>query len=229
MKKWWQYHRPQLVGWLIYAVARAVGMTLRFRVVGNEHFYEGSGGKIFLMWHGRTFVLGQFYRNKGVWVMISHSRDGEIQNHIFRKLGFNIIRGSTGRGGERALIESIRCLREGNRMAITPDGPRGPANVIQQGVMVMARKSGASFVPVGASARPRILFRSWDRHMIALPFARVEIRMGAPMKMDDDADEGAVEDFRLRLQEEMNRLQNEAERACGYEPIVPAPAQEAAP
>src|SRR5665213_2292012 len=141
----------------MYRITRSIGATLRIKGYGAENIAVPSP-KIFLMWHGRSFVPGQLYRNKGVYVIISHSRDGEMQTRIFTRLGYQVIRGSTGRGGERALVESIRCLKAGHDMAITPDGPRGPSGVLNPGVLLMAKKSGAVLIPVGTSARPRKLF-----------------------------------------------------------------------
>jgi lysophospholipid acyltransferase (LPLAT)-like uncharacterized protein len=218
MKWWWRRNRPELIGGLIYRFARLLGMTLRTRTEGWEAARDLPGGKILLTWHGRTYIAGQFFRNAGFWVIISHSRDGEIQYRILNRMGFHVIRGSTGRGGERALVESIRCLRQGNTMAITPDGPRGPSGVVQGGVMAMARKSGAALIPVGISARPRILVKSWDRHQVPLPFARGLIIFGAPLYVPADADEAAVEAIRLQLEAEMHRLQDEAERQLGFAP-----------
>ena len=152
MGAWWHHNRPLLVSSLVYHVATSIGRTLRFRFVGLERI-DSELAAIHLMWHGRTFILGQYFRGSGMRVIISHSRDGEMQNRIFTRLGYTVIRGSTGRGGERALIESIRALRAGHGMAITPDGPRGPAGVVGPGVMVMARKSGAPLLPIGVAAR----------------------------------------------------------------------------
>jgi lysophospholipid acyltransferase (LPLAT)-like uncharacterized protein len=224
MKWWWRRNRPKLIGWLIYGFARLLGASLRTKVENWHETKAMAGGKILLTWHGRTYLAGQFFRNEGFWVIISHSSDGEIQNRIMQKMGYHVIRGSTGRGGERALIESIRVLRDGKTMAITPDGPRGPSGVVQGGVMAMARKSGAALVPVGISARPRILAGSWDRHQIPLPFARCLILFGAPIYVPKDADEAEVERLRLLLQSEMHRLEDEAESRLGYTP-VPHPAQ----
>ncbi|MGC5340985.1 DUF374 domain-containing protein, partial [Escherichia coli] len=77
-----------------------------------------------------------------------------MQNRVFTHLGFKVIRGRTGRGGVRAAVEAIKTLRSGATMAMTPDGPRGPSAVLQDGVIFMAQKSGAALVPVGISARP---------------------------------------------------------------------------
>jgi lysophospholipid acyltransferase (LPLAT)-like uncharacterized protein len=213
MKDWWRRVRPGLISGLAYFLVRLVGMTLRIRTVNFERVQNLPGGKVICGWHGRSFVATARFRNLGYWVIISKSRDGDIQNRIFSGLGFRCIRGSTGRGGERALIESIRALRQGAIMAITPDGPRGPSGVLQGGVMAMARKSGAALIPVGISARPRVQAKSWDRYMVPLPFARAIMIFGEPIYVPPDAADAEVEEIRLRLQDAMNRIEAEAEQA----------------
>ena len=224
MGAWWHHHRPLLVSGLIYRVATLIGKTMRYRLIGRERI-DMSVPAIYLMWHGRTFVPGQFYRGKGMCVIISHSRDGEMQNRIFQRLGYNVIRGSTGRGGERALVTSIRMLRAGGSIAITPDGPRGPSGVVQAGVMFMARKSGLPLVPIGSSARRRILFRSWDRYLVPWPFSLVSIVAGDRFLVPADADDAEIEAIRLRVEAEMHRVQAEAEQVLGLKPAPSAQPQ----
>jgi lysophospholipid acyltransferase (LPLAT)-like uncharacterized protein len=135
-----------------------------------------------------------------------------MQNHIFQKLGYRTIRGSTARNGAQAAIESIRALKSNGTMALTPDGPRGPSHVVQGGVMLIARKSGGLLIPVGIAAKPRFHIRSWDRYMVPLPFARGLMIFGDPISLPRDADEETVEARRLELENEINRLEVEAER-----------------
>lgn len=215
MKDWWRRSRPELIGWLIYLAARLIGLTLRTKVEGWEKIKRIPGGKLLLTWHGRTVVPGQFFGCERFWVMVSHSRDGEIQNRILSRMGYQVIRGSTGRGGERALVESIRCLKNGGTMAMTPDGPRGPSGIVQPGVMLMAKKSRVPIVPVGISARPRHLARSWDRHLIPAPFAKGLVLFGKPIYIPPQATAVELEAIRMLVQAEMHRMQNEAERRLG--------------
>lgn len=215
VKQWWRNVRPLLISDLAYFFVRLVGMTLRIRTENYDAVTSLAGGCIISGWHGRSFVAANFFRNQGVWVIISHSRDGEIQNRIFTRLGFNTIRGSTGRGGARAAIESIRALRDGGRMALTPDGPRGPSGIVQPGIMTMAQKSGAALVPIGISARPRWLVPTWDRYMIPMPFAKCLMVYGEPIFVTKDASPDEIEAVRLKLEGEMHRLQAEAERKVG--------------
>jgi lysophospholipid acyltransferase (LPLAT)-like uncharacterized protein len=186
---------------------------MRIRVEGAPADFSRT---IVCGWHGRSMAFSNQFRNRGFWVVISQSNDGEMQTRIFSRLGFRIIRGSTGRGGARALVESIRALKAGGTMAMTPDGPRGPSQVVQDGVMVMAQKSGAALLPGAFSCRPRLMFRSWDKYIVPLPFSKGIILFGDPISVPQGANAEEVESLRLRLQDEMNRLQDEAEARMGF-------------
>lgn len=216
MKRWWRHVRPIVLSRLAYWIVRAFGATFRIKALNYEPIAAIKGGRVLCGWHGRSMIASIFFRKKGFWVIISHSKDGDIQTHVFKNLGFNVIRGSTGRGGERALIEAIRELRKGATMAITPDGPRGPSKVVQGGVMAMARKAGATLVPCGVSAKPRFIAKSWDRYMIPLPFSRCLLNFGEPLEVPPDATDEQVEEIRLKLESEITRLEIEAERMLGY-------------
>jgi lysophospholipid acyltransferase (LPLAT)-like uncharacterized protein len=214
LKQHWRNIRPELLSGLIYMLVRGIACTLRVRAV---NFPVDQSKMVFCGWHGRSLVFANYFRNRNYWVIISTSRDGDMQNAIFTRLGFRTIRGSTGRGGARAAIESIRALREGGTMAITPDGPRGPSGVVQGGVTLMALKSGAKLIPVGISAKPRCLVRSWDRYMVPLPFARALLIFGEPLEVPSDATEEQVEQARLQLQSEIHRLHAQAEAELGIQ------------
>jgi lysophospholipid acyltransferase (LPLAT)-like uncharacterized protein len=218
MKAWWRRVRPAVLAPLVFWVARLIGATLRVRTEGYDGAKALPGGKIYAGWHGRTFVAAHFFRGQGVWTIISQSRDGEMQNRIFRRFGFNTIRGSSGRGGVKAAIEAIEVLRRGETMAFTPDGPRGPSGVVQDGIMLMAKKSGAWLVPVGVSARRRRLVRSWDRYLVPGFFSEAIMIFGEPMRLDADADADETERVRQRLERAMHELEREAEERMGHAP-----------
>lgn len=217
MKRAWRYIRPIVLSGLVFTVARLLGMTLRFRTEGIERFEGLRCGWIVTGWHGRSLLAANFFRKQGAYVIISLSRDGEMQNRVFGWFGFKTIRGSTGRGGARAAIESIKVLRKGAGMTISPDGPRGPSGIVQSGVMLMAQKSGAALVPVGFSASPRWLAPTWDRYLIPWPFAKALLVFGEPLFVPADATPDQVEELRLQLEGEMHRLQAEAERKLGVQ------------
>lgn len=215
MKEWWRRVRPGFLGNLAYFLSRLIGLSMRLKTAGWERYRDTPGARIYCGWHGTSLVPANFFKGRGVWAIISHSRDGEIQNRIFKKFGFQVIRGSTGRGGERALVEAIRVLKKGGEMAITPDGPRGPSGVVQGGVLVMSRKSGCQLVPVGSSARRAWYAPTWDRYMVPWLFTRTSFVFGDPIVVPTDASDELVEELRLKLEGEINRAQAEAERMVG--------------
>lgn len=221
LKGRWRQTRPKFLAPFLYLLARAVSATLRWRVTGIEKADAGEKGVLLCIWHGRTFLPANYMRNRGIWALFSLSNDGELQSRVFSLLGYRVIRGSTGRGGERAAVEAIRVLRKGDTLAITPDGPRGPAGEIQGGALLMARKSGAALVPIGASAGRRWLIGTWDRYLMPKPFARASIRFGEPIWISPDADEAEIEQVREKLAAAMNRLQDEAEQDVGRTPVHP--------
>jgi lysophospholipid acyltransferase (LPLAT)-like uncharacterized protein len=211
VKRWWRAVRPRIVPPLAYAFARLLGSTLRVKAIGFEEYEDVQTGVIFAGWHGLTLVPALFFRGRGFWTIISRSRDGEMQNQIFNRLGFHTIRGSTGRSGARAAVESIRVLKNGATMAFTPDGPRGPSGIVQPGIVVMAKRSGAALVPVGVSASWKLHAPTWDRYMVPMPFARCIIVFGEPLFISKDASDVESEEVRLRLEKEINRTQAKAE------------------
>jgi lysophospholipid acyltransferase (LPLAT)-like uncharacterized protein len=139
-----------------------------------------------------------------------------MQNGIFRRFGFRTIRGSTGRGGARAAVECARILQNGDTFVFTPDGPRGPSQKVQKGILWLAQKGNAAIIPAGASARPRKLFRSWDRYLIPLPFAGGVIVVGEPMRIPPEVGEDAFEEYGAALEKRLNELQARAEQEMGF-------------
>lgn len=209
----------RILAGLVWGIARCLGATARIRFE-NRDVMDGvvsSGrGAILVTWHGRTLIPANVLRHRGYWALISLSRDGELQNCIFRRFGFNTVRGSTGRGGIKAALQLARILREGGVLALTPDGPRGPTHKVQLGTIMLGQKSGAPVVPVGISARPRILVNSWDRYMVPLPFARVWWVVGEPLEVPEDADEEKRQALAEQLERAMNRVERRAEELAGY-------------
>lgn len=216
MRAWWRGVRPRILAAIIYCLARLIGFTLRVRVLGMENIDRCEGGRIIAGWHGRTFLAALMFRDKGWWALISHSRDGEMQNGIFKRFGFKTIRGSTGRGGARAAAECARILRRGETFVFTPDGPRGPSQKVQKGILWLAQKGNAAIIPAAASARPRKLFSSWDRYMIPLPFAKGVILVGEPMRIPENANQNTLDEYGAQLENQLNELQAKAERELGF-------------
>lgn len=220
VKSWWRKRRKYLLGGLVFWLARLLWLSMRVRVVGKEHASPCGKGRIFVGWHGKTLMPANYFYKRGVWALFSLSNDGELQSRIFKRFGFQVIRGSTGRGGARALIESIRVLRHGDAMAITPDGPRGPECRVQPGVLAMAQKSGAVLVPVGTSAKHATHLGTWDHYMIPWFFTKGAVCFGEPLTVDPNASEEELEAVRLALEHAIEKAEEGADRACGRTPQV---------
>ena len=165
--------------WLL----RALASTWRFRIA-NEASYRAlhANGQpfIFAFWHGQLLPLLWLHRGQGVAIVISSHRDGELVAGVAERLGKRTIRGSSTRGAARALLGLVRELESGGEVAVTPDGPRGPARRFASGALVAAQRAGAPIIGIGVSAPRAWHLRSWDRFMIPKPFSRVNVAYTAP-------------------------------------------------
>ena len=184
--------------WLVHGLGR----TWRIRV-GNDtpwrRLREAGKSLIFVFWHGQMLPLLYVHRGEGVTVLISEHGDGEIIARIASSFGYRTLRGSTSRGATRALVEMAKAIEQGAELAITPDGPRGPARSVAPGAMAIAQKTGAAIVPVGVSVRTGWHLRSWDRFVIPRPFSRIHVVYGDPFTIERaNAREAADEAPRLR-------------------------------
>ena len=140
---------------------------------------------IFAFWHGRMLPLLWHHRGQGAAILVSEHGDGEIIARVAEALGYRTVRGSTTRGSERALLRLIRTVQGGTDIAVTPDGPRGPAETFAAGALVVAQRSGAPIIPVTSGSAGAWRLRSWDRFMIPRPFARVSVAYGEPIRVGD--------------------------------------------
>jgi lysophospholipid acyltransferase (LPLAT)-like uncharacterized protein len=183
------------------AVLRSIAHTWRFEIRNAraiESLRDQRRPFIFSLWHGQLLPLLWHHRNERIAVLISEHRDGELVARLARSLGYRLIRGSTTRGGERALLSLVRDLRDGGEVAVTPDGPRGPAFKYAPGALVAAQRSGAPILPIAAHASSAWHLGSWDRFMIPKPFARVTVAYGDSVEITaPDARAAAEQSGRL--------------------------------
>src|SRR5215212_6748967 len=129
---------------------RAVGATLRFTVEGREHWDEAArGGRlpIYTFWHDRIFAGTYFFRGRRIVIMTSQSFDGEYIARFIQRLGYGAVRGSSSRGGSKALVQMIKAMRAGLPMAFSVDGPRGPRYEAKLGPVILAKKTGNPILP----------------------------------------------------------------------------------
>lgn len=162
---------------------RALASTWRYRVVNDETYRAMLARRqpfIFAFWHGQLLPLLWLHRGQGIAIVVSSHRDGELVARVAERLGLRTIRGSSTRGAARALLGVVRELEDGGEVAMTPDGPRGPARRFATGALVAAQRVGAPIIGIGVSAPNSWHLRSWDRFMIPKPFARVSVAYTEP-------------------------------------------------
>ena len=173
---------------------RLLGKTWRLDVTHDDAVRAARATKtpiVFSLWHGQMLPLLYTHRDEGVSVLISEHADGELIARIATRLGYRTVRGSTSRGAARALLGLSRVLEEGGELAITPDGPRGPAKSMAPGVGIVARRAGVPVVGVAARASSAWRLRTWDGFMIPRPFAKVHVAYSDAVRLtaEDEADE----------------------------------------
>ena len=179
----------------------------RYRVINGSVVSElraRNSPFIFSLWHGQLLPLLWLHRRQGVALLISEHRDGELIARTASALGYELVRGSTTRGGERALLALVRELKRGKEVAITPDGPRGPAARYAPGALVAAQRSGAPIVPIAATADRAWHLKSWDRFIIPKPFAMITVAYGAAEQVTSPTARAAAGEA-SRFEEIMNR------------------------
>lgn len=176
---------------------------------------------LYALWHGRMFLCLQGHRHDGIVTMASRSKDGEIIARWLEANGIRAVRGSSTRGGGQALREMVRAVRAGGTAALTVDGPRGPARVVQPGILQLARLTGGVIVPItSSSSRPKF-FDSWDRYMLPLPFSRNVLVYGEPIALGAEEPE---EEALARIGDALEAATREADHITGADPVTRAPA-----
>jgi lysophospholipid acyltransferase (LPLAT)-like uncharacterized protein len=167
-----------------------------------------AGGEpcIFAFWHSGILALTYAHRNRGAGVLISRHRDGELISRVVRRLGFRTARGSSTRGGAGGLREMIAFLDRGHIVAVTPDGPRGPAERVKPGLVYLASRTGRPVVPAASAAGAEWRLNSWDGFRIPKPFARVIVGYGAPVHIPEGIDSDHVLQWQERLTQAVNAI-----------------------
>lgn len=168
---------------------------------------------IYCVWHNRIpMALACYVHAEGQWpddgvaAMISASRDGGLLANIVERFDVQPIRGSSSRRGPQALLEATTWLERKYSVVITPDGPRGPAYQIQDGIIQLAKLTGCAILPFSSFTHWKIRFKSWDQLQIPLPFSVCDLRYGDPIWVPRDASDADLEALRAKLEQSMHAL-----------------------
>ena len=201
---------------LISTVQRIYSLTIRRINIGKDSLDQmRKDGEpwIYGIWHTNVLFSPYLLRNQDVYVLVSDSKDGELITRVVHNFGNKTIRGSSSKGGLKALRSIISTLKENHPVAFTPDGPRGPAMVIKEGIIAASRASGVPIIPLYYEATNQwVLNKSWDKHIIPKPFSTIVVSYGEPIhlkemsKVKNDAQLGA--ELQRKFQENIDRCQS---------------------
>jgi hypothetical protein len=201
-----------------YPIVAALGRTFRWRVEGREHYdavLASGRPPIMAFWHGRILPATIYFQRRGIVVITSENFDGEWIARIITRFGYGTARGSTSRGGVRALVQLKRDMAAGRSTAFTVDGPRGPALQVQAGAVWLAKATGNPIVPFHIEARSYWTARSWDRTQVPKPFSPVGVCIAPPQFVAPDADDAGAEAARQRLESTLLDLMPRAAALAG--------------
>jgi lysophospholipid acyltransferase (LPLAT)-like uncharacterized protein len=205
-----------LAAWLVYLFIRSVSATIRYQLEDRSGFFDRSppGPAIYCVWHNRLALCLKVYysfgrkRNPtaGLAAMVSASKDGGFLAAVLERFKVQPVRGSSSRRGPQALLELTTWAERGYDLAITPDGPRGPCYVVQEGIMSLAQITGLPILPSSYHLNWKYRPKSWDRFQIPLPFARCNVRVAKPIRIPRDASDAERERLRLELERTLKEL-----------------------
>ncbi len=199
------------LGWLVLI---ALGKLTRIQFGGREHFERLRRDKqpfIYCVWHGKILIPIFLHRYEGICGMVSEHSDGEMIAQTLQRLGYSTVRGSSTRGGKRAMLGMIRTLRNGGVGAIMPDGPRGPRHEFKAGMIAIAQKSQAAILPFTFASSRVWRLKSWDRFTIPKPFSKTLALYGEPIFIPAEIDDAEFEATRQSVEQRMLELEAEAE------------------
>lgn len=204
--------------WLGAQLMRMLGATWRIERDGDDPSESDDPRReraIFAFWHSQLLPLVYTHRDRDAAVLVSQHFDGQVIARILERLGYRTARGSSTRGGGEGVRALLAHAQLGRDLAVTPDGPRGPGEVVKPGVIYLASRSGLPVIPVAAASHPSRRLRSWDRFRVPGPFARVRVTVGAPLRVPAVLDDAGEERWRLRLENELREMTTRVRATVG--------------
>lgn len=210
--------KASLIGWAGYCAISLIGRTVRWRSEGDQYLqeiYDAKSRAIFTFWHGRIFPATYYFRKRGIVVMTSMNLDGEAIAQCIHRFGYGAARGSSSRGGLRALAQLIRDIQRGRDAGFTIDGPRGPRYVAKQGPVHLASRTGAAIFCFHISMKHKIQLKSWDEFQIPLPFTTAIVLMAPPIWVPPDATSDQLRALHEKMQSVLDDLRIRGDASFG--------------
>lgn len=206
-------NRETFIAALAVGLLKLLFSTLRLKLEDRSGFMKQHPDFPILcvFWHNRILAITPAFLKwypakgrKGVSVLTSPSRDGEILAKVMAGFRMGSIRGSSNKRASAAAKECIRLLESGGDLAVTPDGPRGPRYVMSPGLILMAQQTGARILPLHARFSRCIKMKTWDEFRIPLPFSTIHIIADSYQEIPPTATEAEFEFQRKRIETLLN-------------------------
>ena len=210
----WQRIQIAVLPHIAVFIINLIGWTLRWERQGTEHLeqvYKEGKRAILVCWHCCTFASTYYWKRRGIVVMSSQNFESECLARVLRKLGYGLARGSSSRGGLKALAEMARWLRNGKDAGFTVDGPRGPRYEAKPGPMLLAKRTGDAVLCFHVSLQRKIQLNTWDHTQIPIPFSKAFILKGPPIYLAKDANEDELKNKIAEMQSTLDELRDKAE------------------
>ena len=229
------------VSWLLARYMQLCAATTRWEYRGRDHIEavtERGGGVVAAFWHSRialSFMAWPRSAPQKPAMLISRSKEGDFIARFARHLDIATVRGSSrnqrkdkAKGGVAAFRDMDRWVDDGNCMGLTIDGPRGPRQRATMGALRLAKATGAPIMIFSWSVTNKHIAKSWDRFILPLPFGRGVVVWGESIVVPANASVQEMERLRLVLEDRLNAITLEADRACGGPISEPDPLPDAA-
>ena len=201
----------RIYGLVLYYILKIVGKTLDIRIIKNDKVKEKQESYIFAFWHNKLVVPSiclNYIEKKAV--LASSSKDGELIAVPLEKMGFRMVRGSSGKNSTSSLITLIRLMKQGYSIGTPVDGPKGPIYEVKPGMVYLAQKGKRCIVPLGGAYKSKWTFsKAWDKFQFPKPFTKMVFLMGDPIEIPVDAD---IYEYCEILKNKLNELDKEAEK-----------------
>ncbi len=211
--------KAKIIAQMAYMMHQITNGTVRVSIENREILDEiktKDKSIIFAVWHQYLWLSSYVLRNNGYVALSSPSRDGEYSALTLKKLGWEVIRGSSSKGGARSLLKLIKVLKQGKDIAITPDGPRGPRHEVKKGIIYLAEKTDSVIVPLGLAIDKKKVLSSWDKFELPIPFSKAALVYGEAIeikeKLSGEEDYDKVSNL---IAKQINQAINDAQQVLG--------------
>ncbi len=191
--------------------------SVKIEIVNRDDSTEIINPKqqyVVAFWHGKMLIPWFVFGKKNFASLVSKSKDGEILTRVLKKWHYNVIRGSSHIGGKEALELLYNKVREGFSIAITPDGPTGPARRMKAGAVIVAKKMNIPLILVAVCNKKKKVFSSWDKFEVPLPFSKVYLLVSEPINVKNNLTFDETNLLITRMEEKLINMQKEVERNC---------------